>query len=84
MQNGVPSFSLLEKGASVSGKNTISRSRKRLGLSSAVSPVPASASHPAAPPDTLSSQLLFSRMTEPAKSRALKVTGNRAGVRLRL
>lgn len=75
MHEGAPRFSA-GKAASVGGKNTISRSRKTeqgsrllLGLFQALVLSSISVPQPAAPPDALRSQLLFSRITEAAGSR---------------
>lgn len=57
MQNGVPGFSLLEKEATMRGR--LQEQEERRGLSSAVSPVPASVPQPAASPNMFKSQLLF-------------------------
>lgn len=74
MQNGVlPGFSLLEKEATM--RCRLQEQEERPGLSSAISPVPASVPQHAASPNMLKSQLLFTRMTEPARSRALKIQG---------
>lgn len=73
MQNGVPGFSLLEKEATM--RRILQEQEERLELLSAMSPVPASVPQHAAPPNMLKSQLLCTRMTEPARNRALKIQG---------